>query len=871
MENTKMEGGKKMNFLKIAGSDIKGIFKNRFIRVSVIAIIVVPLLYSLLYLDAFWDPYSKLADMPVAVVNLDQGTNLDGKYESYGQDFVDKLKDDDRVGWRFVSESDANEGLEGNKYYAKLVITEDFSKDIVSAKEGAPKQANLKFVCNEKKNYLASQVNSKVETALQAEITKTVTDTYVTGAFDNLYKVKDGMDAAADGSGQLNDGLTTLNDKIPTLEDGANKLNDGSNQLYTGQVQLNDGISQLNGGLATLNSGVSEFAGVSKLDDGIKQIGGGLYLVNNGSNELSNGLGALNSNMPTLSSGVSDLSRGTNDLNTGINKLYTGYTNQIYPGVRALDDGLKQIQAKLAQAAPSLTKLNDGSKSIQNASTKVTDASGKIKYGYANVKGGVDKLIEGSTNSAQALALAEQYLTQGKTNEGLAIIKQVNQANAASANDVAKLKQGASDLSIGIDQYNGKISEYTTGVNTLANGTSTLISSVSAINAGVTQLSNGSGTLKLGLDTSFGPGLKKINEGTGIINEGLASLDSKVPEVSGGISKLYNGSTSISAATNKLYQGSIPEAAGISKLNSKVPDLMTGVPKLYSGSNDALAGSNKLVKGQGDLKDGIGTLSSQVPTLKDGVTKLHDGSNELATKLKDGSGELSDGLVNTSQDMGTFVSSPVNLEVAPINPVPNYGTGFAPYFSNLSLWIGAIMMFFVISARTEQYEGATKFDKAFGKFLSFGFVGILQAILVGIVVLALGLAPGNVPLYFASLIFFSLVYISIVQCLISLFGDAGRLLSIVLLIFQLTACAGTFPLELVPKIFVVLNPFMPFTYSVEALREISSAAVINYGVIGKDFIVLAIVMIVFLAISIAGATFGEKMQRIIEGRKEGTN
>ncbi|MBD7911499.1 YhgE/Pip domain-containing protein [Clostridium cibarium] len=737
-----------MNFLKIAGSDIKGIFKNRFIRVSVIAIIIVPLLYSLLYLDAFWDPYGRLKDMPVAVVNLDHGANLDGKFENYGNDFVDKLKDDNRVGWKFVSDEDASNGLEGNKYYAKLVITENFSKDIISAKEGAPKQADLRFVCNEKKNFLASQVNSKVESALKEEITKTVTETYVSGAFDNLYKVKDGMDAAADGSGQLNDGLNTAND-------GSNKLNDG-------QVQLNDGIS------------------------------------------------TLNDKVPELASGANQLSNGASALQSGTSQLYDGFTNQIYPGVRDIDGGLKFMQSQLAEGKTELAEKSAAQlASIESQKTETLAQVQGYKDKYAAIRSGVDELIKGSTDTATNLATVEQLLKSGRTQDALKIVQGINSKVPESMKKASYFTKELEDNQKMVDSLDQKVTDQTDKIKDSALNSIGLINGkFTALDEGVAKLSKGSGDLKTGLTNTFGPGLEKANSGAGQLSEGLNTLNSKVPVLTSGVSKLYDG-------------------------------------------------SNKLVSGQSDLKDGI--------------TKLHDGSNELATKLKDGSGELNDGLKNTSEDMGTFVATPVNLEVAPINPVPNYGTGFAPYFANLSLWIGAIMMFFVISAKTEQYEGASKFDKAFGKFLSFGFVGVLQAVLVGVVIMALGLAPGNIGLYFGSLIFFSLVYIAIVQCLISLFGDAGRLLSIVLLIMQLTACAGTFPLELVPKFFVVLNPFMPFTYSVEALREISSATVINYGVVGKDFLILAIVLIVFLATSIAGATFGEKMQRVIEGRKEGNN
>ena len=176
-------------------------------------------------------------------------------------------------------------------------------------------------------------------------------------------------------------------------------------------------------------------------------------------------------------------------------------------------------------------------------------------------------------------------------------------------------------------------------------------------------------------------------------------------------------------------------------------------------------------------------------------------------------------------------------------------------------------MFFVIPSKVKDEENLSKFDRVVGKYLSYAFVGVLQAILVSVVVIMLGLETSNVFAYIGTNIFLSLVFVSIIQCLISLLGDAGRLLGIILLILQLTACAGTFPLEVVPKFFRVINPFMPFTYAVEALREVISADVINYSVIGKDFLILGLILVVFLAISVALKNVGEKIAGKIEGRK----
>jgi putative membrane protein len=809
-----------MNFLKIAGKDIKSIFKNRFIRVSVIAIIVVPLLYSLLYLDAFWDPYARIKDMTIAVVNEDGGALLDGEKVNYGEDIVENLKGNEEVGWEFTSDEKANDGLENQGYYAKFVIPEGFSKSIVAAKEGKPQVADLQFVCNEKKNFLAAQINSQVEKLLKEEIVGTISNNYVTVAFDKLYEAKDGFVKASDGSEELYNGIGELNEKVPMLADGANKLGDGAAQLKDGQGELNSGIKSINNGLSEVNSKVPTLSsGVDKLYDG--------------SQELNNGLG-------TAASGSSALTAGSES-------LYSAFNNTIYPAVSSLKGGANELNSALGAGKGSVNTLKEGGEKLKAASDNGTAASSGINKGYQSVTDGVNELISGvNTSSEKMNKIAESIVTAAQLNPEVAndpniqdALKKIQDLSKETSETPKKIQA----LQAGTEEFGNKLGEYNAKVNGLATGTLALIDNVNKVSAGVSEISGGLNSLEAGLNEntmgSFGAGLKSVSDNMSGLNAGI----------------------------NKLNSGSSEINGGLGQLRSNVPALSGGIQALYNGSNQLVEGSNKLVDGQNQLSTGVSELTEKVPQLEDGVNKLYEGSNELATALKDGAGEMKSGLKNSSEEMGDFVSAPINMKNEPINKVPNYGTGFAPYFISLSLWIGAIMMFFVISAKTDDDFGLSKFDKVIGKYLSFGFVGLLQAVLVSVVVLGLGLKPTSTIMYFTSIIFLSLVFIAIIQCLISLFGDAGRLLGIVLLILQLTACAGTFPLEIVPKLFKVINPFMPFTYSVELLREVISASTINYAVVGKDFLILGIVLLVFLTISVVFKNAGENLQNIIEGRK----
>lgn len=812
-----------MNFLRIAKEDIKGILKNRFIRVSIIAIIVVPLLYSLLYLYAFWDPYSRLQDVHVAVVNNDKGTVMDGDKVNYGKQIEDELRGNNEIGWEITSEEAADEGLKGKEYYGKVVIPEDFSSKVISAKEGQPQRAKIEFVTNDKKNFLAAQINSKVEAELKGKITSNISSNYIEVAFDSLYEAKDGLTQAADGSKQIYDGLTTLNDKVPELADGANQLSDGSSRLVDGQVALNNGINE----------------------------------SANGSKAINNGLGELHGKVPTLSNGVAELAKGNSDIkdvissaNSGSKQIadvskviYDGYISTLYPSVGQLKDGVNGLKTSVSNESESIAKLTEGANMIAQGS----DA---LSAGYNEIYDGINTLVSGVSDSAKANAMVSDLLAKAANekdinqkniliNQALQITEKINQNAQASTGEVTKLTQGNS-------YFKGELNKYTEGSKNLSNGTKTLISS---LQEGAGRLSDGANELYASLDPStskFGLGLKGISDSTANLSAGLNAIDAGAGQLKNGANDLNSNIPTLAAGINDLYNGSTA---------------------LANGSGELSNGSSQLVNGQKELNSGITQLTSGVPELTDGVNKLYDGSKELSTKLAEGADKLKDGLVNTAQDMGEFASQAVDMNANAINKVPNYGTGFAPYFIPLSLWIGAIMMFFVIPSKLKDEENLSKFDRVAGKYLSYAFVGVLQALLVSVVVLALGLKPTNVGVYILTNIFLSLVFVSVIQCLISLLGDAGRLLGIVLLILQLTACAGTFPLELVPTFFKALNPFMPFTYAVQALREVISAEVINYSVVGKDFLILAIILVVFLTISITLKNVGEKLSAKIEGRK----
>ena len=814
-----------MNFFKVVKGDLRAMAKSRLFRISLIGIIIVPVLYSLLYLKAFWDPYGSLDTLPIAVVNLDEGSTVDGKAVNYGDDVINSLKENDSVKWSFVSKDKAYDGLYGDKYYAIFQIDKDFSKQMLSAKNGTGKKATMEYICNEKKNYLAAQISSKIESTLKEQVQSSITKSYVEGAFDNLYEVKDGMIDAANGSSQISDGLQTINKNAPDLAEGVDKLNNGSNELYNGQNSLNQGLFALNSGLKEASTKASALSGVSKLSSGASQINNGLSTAYSSSNLLSK----------------------------GSNELYSNYTNKIYPAINQLASGSLQLNSTLQASSGSLKELNQGATSIKSNSQGVNDGADNIANGYSEIKEGTEKLISSAGQTSDVMnnlakTLSSSTLSDSdKINSALAILSQYSQATSGSEEQIQKLQKGLNDLDTGITTYTNSVKEYTNGAYAIADGASQLVSKVEEASFAVNQITTGLNSLNTSLTTkdnnskNFGDYFKDVNDGQ--------------EQLSNGLSTLYTGSSALQA--------------GIDEANSKIPTLLSGLNQLYDGSSSALTGSNKLLAGQKELNDGIQTLSTSVPTLTDGVKKLYDGSTELTDALTDGSARLQDGLVNSSKDMADFISDAVDLQVNPVNEVGGYGAGFAPYFMNLSLWVGAIMMYFVISLENnDEDKNVSKFSKVFGKFVTSSIVGVAQAILVGLAIMSIGLRPEHLLAYFVSLIFLSLVYISIVQLCITLLGDVGRLLAIVLLVLQLAACGGTFPVELIPTIFQKLNPFMPFTYGVSIIREVAASVNMSGSLMVKNFTILGLIMIVSISLTILLKGFGVKFNNAFEMGKE---
>lgn len=791
----------------------KFITKRRlFCLAVVVAVIVVPFLYSYFYLGAFWDPYSKLDKLPVAVVNEDKGSTINDKARNIGQEMCDQLKEDASLKFVFTDAKDAKSGTEGDEYYATITIPEDFSANIGSASEEKKQEAKVTYAPNEKRNFLASQILNRAVLQIEEETRSKVDKEIVQELVDNIQKLPGQLNDMKDGLGQLGDGSSQLLDGTVTLADGTQKLYDGTQSLVTGTKTLYDGTQTLANGTQTLANGTQTLA------DGTQTLAAGTTTLANGASTLSNGTSTLASGTAAYYSGMKDYKAGMTSAKDGAASLASG--------AKAVNDGAAGIKSGLDQIA---TKTKDIDQ-LTSGATNLAAGTAQFDSNFGTYKNGVDSLVSSSKNTATLLyQLGTTYTDLAADPRYQGLMAQIT--NPATAAQLQQLTDGGNGLVVGSSSIKD-------GAAKLSAGTANLPD----LKTGIGQLDAGAATLA---------------KGTGDLNTGAASLNTGITKLSGATDQLYEKAGEIAGGASSVNSGAAQLSSGASSVNS-------GAQQLNGGANDLNSGAQKLNSGAADLNSGVATLSNGVTTLNQGASDLNTGAGTLKdgmTKLNDGVTTAQNGVNDAIKDandqlpklngLADYASAPVKVDQQSITTIPNYGTAFAPYFMSLSLWVGALIMFVGIYLDTEgrfKIMSRESEHKAIRAFL-FQVIAFLQAVALGVVVKeGLGLKVDNVPLYYFSIILVSMSFMSIVQFLMIHLKSAGKLLSIILLILQLTSCGGTFPLELIPKFFGDLYPYMPMTYSValfkQAITDPHTDAVLH------NCLILAIILVVFMALTL---------------------
>ncbi|MEU1002216.1 YhgE/Pip domain-containing protein [Streptomyces tibetensis] len=300
------------------------------------------------------------------------------------------------------------------------------------------------------------------------------------------------------------------------------------------------------------------------------------------------------------------------------------------------------------------------------------------------------------------------------------------------------------------------------------------------------------------------------------LNTLIADQDGDLDKLDKNLATLQKQSQALANRAPHLYEDLTDAVKKINALNDGAAEVAAGAKKLHKGIGTAKTGAVGLDKGVGKLKTGADDLNG-------GIFKLVDGSGKLAGGLHDGAEKIPDYDEQDRDRRTEVMADPVRLASQDLHKAPNYGTGFAPYFIPLSLWVGAMVAYMLIAPmnRRALAAGAPAWRIALSGWLPVVAIGVLQTVaLMSVLHWAVGLemvrAAGTVGFLFLVTACFA----AIVQWLNARFGAAGRILVLALLMLQLTSAGGTYPVQTSPGFFNALHPFLPMSYVVEALRRL---------------------------------------------------
>lgn len=261
----------------------------------------------------------------------------------------------------------------------------------------------------------------------------------------------------------------------------------------------------------------------------------------------------------------------------------------------------------------------------------------------------------------------------------------------------------------------------------------------------------------------------------------------------------------------------------LTKAVTQINDLNTGAGKVAKGAKKLHTGLGTAKTGADDLDTGIGKLKTGATDLKGGLFKLADGSEKLSGGLHDGVKKIPDYDKKDRDQRTDVMADPVQLASQSMHKAPNYGTGFAPYFIPLSLWVGAMVAYMLIQPlnRRALAAGASAWRIAFAGWLPVAALGVLQtAALMSVLHWGLGLQMARAAGTVGFLCLVTCCFAAIVQWLNARFGAAGRILVLAVLMLQLTSAGGTYPVQTSPSFFGAIHPFLPMSYVVDALRRL---------------------------------------------------
>lgn len=368
----------------------------------------------------------------------------------------------------------------------------------------------------------------------------------------------------------------------------------------------------------------------------------------------------------------------------------------------------------------------------------------------------------------------------------------------------------------------------------------------------------------MGDDASFNNVISRVLDS---LQQQNTKLQTTVSGLQAQSDAIKNTATSLSDASNTVngtLQSGI-EALGSAQNNltgTIVPQLTSGMDSFSSVSGDLKGVVTSLAPTIQQARGALTQLSSLLDQAKstlsgtsDSLAKIQEKLDSAATDVaalhsSENAAELAELLGTNIEDITDFMSSPVKLESKVVYPVESFGSGIAPFYTNLALWVGGYVLIAIFKLEVDREDGIgtyTAKEGYFGRWLLMVLLGALQAVIVCVGDLVIGVQCLHPVLFVLAGVWISFIYVNIIYSLSVAFKHIGKAIGVILVIVQIPGSSGMYPIEMMPPFFNWLHPLLPFTYGINAMRETIG------GMYGANYVInLAILAIYFVLALLVG-------------------
>lgn len=499
--------------------------------------------------------------------------------------------------------------------------------------------------------------------------------------------------------------------------------------------------------------------------------------IRDGSAELDEGIGELTDGARTLSDGAGELDDGVGELQSGMLTLREG-SGALEEGADELKDGAASLQSGLIDLESGGSELQDGADALTSGAEELEEGLTELSTGAEQVAQGNERLSEASHEAADVLNDVEseaedraEQSTQALIDAGVITEDQSQEAAEAVTSALAD-----TDLAERAETAHNQLTEAQEAIDELAEGS-----------------------------REVADGASELESGSSALTSGASSLSENLPELTDGLAEARAGADS-------LHEG-----AG---------ELADGAADLDAGAGELQEGAEELKEGTESLDDGTADLVDSLVEAGEGSSELTEGSSELASELSSGADEVPNPDEQERNELSEVIGNPLNVTQEAQAEAGSYGAGMAPFFMGLALWIGTLVMLQVlrpVSARALA-SNASSWAVAVGSWLPFLLLSAVQSLLLYAVALGVGLDPAHPWLTLLMLLAASAAFSALIQGVVTLLGNPGKFVIIVLLVLQLVASGGMFPSQTLPGAMEPLHPFLPLSHVVAGLRHVTYGA-----------------------------------------------